>query len=641
MRAAAGPGLGRGTRGSPARAPARGRRRRWRRARRCAAPSCTLARGRRRGRAGRACVPPQLNMSASLAGGRVTRLAGAAKAATPRAATQISLLGVPAARARPARRQRLAHGRPRRPAARLLAGGRRQLRADAAVRRRRDGERSRALLAEGAGTHPGLLELHGRRQGHGPANRPGSTPARADARRLPELPLAPGPAPADGDRHDPRAQTSRGDLFIAPYSGAGPVRPDDPRRTRWADVVRAASPAGARAADLRVQSYEARPVLTWWQDPLVAGGSRKAGGVIADSSYRQIAVVRAGNGYQADLHEFQLTPQRHGADHRVRRDRLRPARGRRPARRRPSPTRCSRKSTCAPVSSATSGTSSTTWRCRAPTTRRRRASLDDAVRLLPHQLDRRRARRRLAGGRAQHVGRLRRRSAQRPGPLAARRASTAASSSGPGTRTAWQHDAREQPDGAITFFDNGATPTVHPESRAIEVALDTPTGRATLVRSYEHRNPLRRRQPGQRAGARRRRLDGRLGAGAATSREVEPRRPAAVRRAPAAGLGDLPHLRAALERAPAAPPAVARERGRRRRGRATRAGTGRPRWPPGACSPAPRASALAPLRERAAERASRRRSRCRAAAGGPLRRGAGARRARRRHRRRRPRGAGL
>ena len=37
--------------------------------------------------------------------------------------------------------------------------------------------------------------------------------------------------------------------------------------------------------------------------------SRKAGIVIDDSSYRQIAVVRAGNGYQPDLHEFQITPQ--------------------------------------------------------------------------------------------------------------------------------------------------------------------------------------------------------------------------------------------------------------------------------------------------------------------------------------------
>ena len=68
-------------------------------------------------------------------------------------------------------------------------------------------------------------------------------------------------------------------------------------------------PAGTRAADLRVQSYEGKQVLTWWQDPLITSTSRKAGIVIADSAYRQIAVVRAGNGYQPDLHEFQITPR--------------------------------------------------------------------------------------------------------------------------------------------------------------------------------------------------------------------------------------------------------------------------------------------------------------------------------------------
>ena len=30
---------------------------------------------------------------------------------------------------------------------------------------------------------------------------------------------------------------------------------------------KALSPQGTRAADLRVQQYEGKPVLTWWQDP--------------------------------------------------------------------------------------------------------------------------------------------------------------------------------------------------------------------------------------------------------------------------------------------------------------------------------------------------------------------------------------
>ena len=65
-------------------------------------------------------------------------------------------------------------------------------------------------------------------------------------------------------------------------------------------------------------------------------------------------------------------------------------------------------------------------------------------------------------------------------------AGAAASSSAPERVTAYQHDAREQPNGNITFFDNGATPKVHPQSRAIELALDTHAMTATLVRRDEH-----------------------------------------------------------------------------------------------------------------------------------------------------------
>jgi len=61
---------------------------------------------------------------------------------------------------------------------------------------------------------------------------------------------------------------------------------------------KALAPAGARAGNLRVQEYEGKPVLTWWQDPLIAGASRTAGDVIVNSAYQTIAVVRAGNGYQ-------------------------------------------------------------------------------------------------------------------------------------------------------------------------------------------------------------------------------------------------------------------------------------------------------------------------------------------------------
>jgi hypothetical protein len=61
---------------------------------------------------------------------------------------------------------------------------------------------------------------------------------------------------------------------------------------------------------------------------------------------------------------------------------------------------------------------------------------------------------------------------------------------GPGTRIAYQHDARRQRDGTITIFDNGASPKVHEQSRGIEVELDMDGMSATLVREFTHPNEL-------------------------------------------------------------------------------------------------------------------------------------------------------
>jgi outer membrane protein assembly factor BamB len=63
---------------------------------------------------------------------------------------------------------------------------------------------------------------------------------------------------------------------------------------------------------------------------------------------------------------------------------------------------------------------------------------------------------------------------------------------GPGTRFAFQHDARRLPDGTISIFDNGSlvfengTPKAVEESRAIVLELDEKRMRASLVREYTH-----------------------------------------------------------------------------------------------------------------------------------------------------------
>jgi Arylsulfotransferase (ASST) len=65
---------------------------------------------------------------------------------------------------------------------------------------------------------------------------------------------------------------------------------------------------GMARVDLKVQRYQGKPVLTWWEGKITRGtGEGKA--IIADMSYRTVATVNAGDGLQADLHEFVISPQ--------------------------------------------------------------------------------------------------------------------------------------------------------------------------------------------------------------------------------------------------------------------------------------------------------------------------------------------
>jgi hypothetical protein len=61
---------------------------------------------------------------------------------------------------------------------------------------------------------------------------------------------------------------------------------------------------------------------------------------------------------------------------------------------------------------------------------------------------------------------------------------------GAGAATAWQHDARVQADGSVTFFDNGDAPKVHLQSRGVVLALNLQTMTAALVASFVHTAPL-------------------------------------------------------------------------------------------------------------------------------------------------------
>jgi len=63
------------------------------------------------------------------------------------------------------------------------------------------------------------------------------------------------------------------------------------------------------AANLRLQNYRGRKVLTWWEGTVTPSAFGLGGGVIANHRYHVIKVVHAGNGYPMDLHEFQLTKE--------------------------------------------------------------------------------------------------------------------------------------------------------------------------------------------------------------------------------------------------------------------------------------------------------------------------------------------
>ncbi len=93
-------------------------------------------------------------------------------------------------------------------------------------------------------------------------------------------------------------------ISINPVGPGGPMIIDPRGRLVWFDQL----PAPTVATNFRPQRFGRRTVLTWWQGQVTIAAFGLGEGMIYDTSYRPIKVVRAGNGYSADLHEFVLTP---------------------------------------------------------------------------------------------------------------------------------------------------------------------------------------------------------------------------------------------------------------------------------------------------------------------------------------------
>jgi hypothetical protein len=427
------------------------------------------------------CTPSRLNVSASLAGSRVT-VSPEPESRDASVSTQISMLGPPAS----ALSDVTVSGSLSGPhPGRLLAYSQGDGASFVPSRPFMQGElvRVHAELHAGGQTIPFAWSFTAAVQDHGGAagGSPRPAPQKAAYQHFRSRPDLQPPTVSVTTR---APGSSPGDIFVAPYSGPGQYGPmilgEDGSVIWFKPLV----PTGTRAADFRVQQYEGQPVLTWWQDPLISGSSSKAGEVIMNSSYQQLAVVRAGNGYQPDLHEFQITPQGVGlitiydgidCD-------LQAVGGSRDA---------AVADTLFQEIDLKTGLVMYEWHSldHVPLSDSY-ASAAHASRTVPfdyfhiNAVDVESDGELLIDARNtwaaydvdEHTGQVR-------WQLGGKRSSFAI---GRGAGTAWQHDARQQPDGTITFFDNGATPAVHSQSRAIQIRLDTLGKTATLVREQVH-----------------------------------------------------------------------------------------------------------------------------------------------------------
>jgi hypothetical protein len=280
-------------------------------------------------------------------------------------------------------------------------------------------------------------------------------------------------------RHPARG-TPDGYLFIAPTSGPGQRGTlifDNHGEPIWFRPVTPVSATAFRASTLRGKS-----VLTWWEGTYSNEGLGHGVYVIVDSSYREVARIKAGGYRDGDLHEFRLTDEGTALVTKnagVRRDLTAYGGG---------PNGLLYSGVVQEVA-IPSGRVLFEW-----------TSLDHVAVEESHALPNRNhfdyfhinsidvdadGHLLVSARNTWAVYKIHRRTGKVLWRLGGRKSDFAM---GPGTVTAWQHDARSHDGGrVISIFDNGAAPQVQTQSRVILVRLDLQRMRATLERAYKHR----------------------------------------------------------------------------------------------------------------------------------------------------------
>lgn len=277
--------------------------------------------------------------------------------------------------------------------------------------------------------------------------------------------------------------TPPGDIFLSPINKlgqAGPLILDGHGRPIWFHPLSGST----QAFGFQEQRYQGRPVLTWWQGIVSSRGYGVGEDVAFDRAYRQVATVKAANGYSADLHDFVITPQGTALLFAY------------------NPVHMDLSSVGGPHDGVIldgvlqevdirTGLVVFEWHSVGhvdlhDSYEKPSGGVFDYFHINSVQLDSD-GNLLVSARNTWTVYKINHRTGQIMWRLGGKRSNF---KMGSGTRFAYQHDARRQPDGTITLFDNGATPQVHPQSRAIALKLDMNTRRAGLVGQWTHPTKL-------------------------------------------------------------------------------------------------------------------------------------------------------
>ncbi len=282
-------------------------------------------------------------------------------------------------------------------------------------------------------------------------------------------------------------QATPGYIFAAPYSGSGEDGPmifDNAGNLIWFQPL----PNGIEATNLQVESYEGKPVLTWWQGEIPPQGFGEGEEMIVNSAYQVVKRVKAGNGYAVDLHEFHIMPNDTALFTVF------------------APIHCDLASIGGPRDAAVTDSIYQEIDLKTGLVRKEWHSLDhlslsgsysspvgsstewpfDYAHL--NSIDVQQNGKTLISARNMWaLYELNTATGQVMTQIGGKHSSIQVQG---GAATAYQHDATVLPDGDISVFDNGGVPKVHEQSRGIVVAINQQTHTERLVASYEHPQPL-------------------------------------------------------------------------------------------------------------------------------------------------------